>query len=59
MTNPLDFVSQVRSELKKVVWPSGHETVAMTVSVIIMSVCAMIYFFAADAVICFILGKIL
>ena len=57
--SPADFVSQVRSELKRVVWPSQHETFGMTIAVIVMMIVSMIYFFASDTVLCFILEKIL
>lgn len=57
--SPADFVSQVRSELRRVVWPSQHETFGMTVAVILMVVAAMVYFFVSDAFVCFVLEKIL
>jgi len=36
--NPLDFVRDVRSELRKVAWPSQRETVNLTVVVLAFSV---------------------
>jgi preprotein translocase subunit SecE len=36
--NPLDFVRDVRSELRKVAWPSQRETVNLTAVVIAFSV---------------------
>ncbi|HEX8968807.1 MAG TPA: preprotein translocase subunit SecE [Chloroflexota bacterium] len=36
--NPLDFVRDVRSELRKVAWPNQRETVNLTVVVIAFSV---------------------
>lgn len=57
--SPADFVSQVRSELKRVVWPSQHETFGMTVAVVLMVVAAMVYFFVSDTLVCFVLEKIL
>lgn len=59
MISPADFVSQVRRELQRVTWPTQRETVGMTVAVVIMVVCSMIYFFASDGIVCFILEKIL
>lgn len=36
--NPINFVRDVRSELRKVAWPSSRETVNLTVVVIALSV---------------------
>jgi preprotein translocase subunit SecE len=36
--NPLDFIRDVRSELRKVAWPSQRETINLTVVVIALSV---------------------
>jgi preprotein translocase subunit SecE len=59
MISPADFVSQVRRELQRVTWPTQRETVGMTVAVVIMVICSMIYFFVSDSIVCFILEKIL
>ena len=59
MISPADFVSQVRRELQRVTWPTQRETVGMTVAVVIMVICSMIYFFVSDSIACFILEKIL
>ncbi|MDR0677086.1 MAG: preprotein translocase subunit SecE [Holosporaceae bacterium] len=59
MISPAEFVSQVRRELQRVTWPSQKETMGMTVAVIMMMVCAMIYFFISDSIIYFCLRKIL
>ena len=59
MVNALEFVSQVRREMQRVTWPTQKETVGMTVAVILMVVCAMIYFYCADWVVYFCLQKIL
>ncbi len=59
MVNPADFVSEIRRELQRVTWPTQKETMGMTVAVVLMVVCAMIYFFISDAVIVYCLQKIL
>jgi preprotein translocase subunit SecE len=59
MISPADFVSQVRRELQRVTWPTQRETVGMTVAVVIMVICSIIYFFVSDSIVCFILEKIL
>lgn len=47
-TNPFTFLQQVRSETAKVTWPSQRETMISTIMVLIFSVIAMVFFFAAD-----------
>ncbi|MDR3179325.1 MAG: preprotein translocase subunit SecE [Holosporaceae bacterium] len=59
MISPAEFVSQVRRELQKVTWPTKNETFGMTAAVVVMIVCAMIYFSAADAVIYYTINKLL
>ncbi|MDR0968121.1 MAG: preprotein translocase subunit SecE [Holosporaceae bacterium] len=59
MISPAEFVSQIKREMQRVTWPTQKETVGMTVAVIVMSVCAMAYFFVADSAIYFCLRKIL
>jgi preprotein translocase subunit SecE len=49
-TNPFTFLQQVRAETAKVTWPSRRETMISTVMVLVFSVIAMIFFFAADQV---------
>src|SRR5579872_3116152 len=36
--NPLDFVRDVRSELRKVAWPSQRETINLTIVVLAFSI---------------------
>lgn len=36
--NPLDFVRDIRSELRKVAWPSQRETINLTAVVVAFSV---------------------
>ena len=47
-TNPFEFIQQVRSEVSKVTWPSQRETLISTVMVMVLSVIAAMFFFAAD-----------
>jgi preprotein translocase subunit SecE len=47
-TNPFVFLQQVRSEAAKDTWPSRRETMISTVMVLIFSLLAMLFFFAAD-----------
>jgi preprotein translocase subunit SecE len=50
MTNPFEFLQQVRTEVAKVTWPTRRETVITTAMVMGMSVIAAIFFLAADYV---------
>ena len=43
------FISQVRAEGRKIVWPSRKETWITSVMVLIMVVIAAIFFFVVDA----------
>lgn len=59
MTNPLQFIQQVRSEVAKIVWPTQRETMITTVMVFLMATVAAIFFFSVDQIIKFALNLIL
>ena len=50
-TTPVEFAKQVRQETSRVAWPSRRETIITTVMVLILSIVAAIFFFAADRLI--------
>lgn len=50
---PVEFFKQVRSEAKRVTWPTRQETITSTVAVFVMVVIASIFLFAADQVLSF------
>jgi preprotein translocase subunit SecE len=56
---PLEFLKQVRSETKKVTWPTRQETTQGTIAVFIMVLIAAIFLFLADQVISWIVRMIL
>ncbi|MCF6344708.1 MAG: preprotein translocase subunit SecE [Devosiaceae bacterium] len=58
-TNPLTFLQQVRTELKKVVWPSRNETLVSTIMVLIMVLLASLFFMFADQLISFAVQSLL
>ncbi len=58
-TNPFVFLQQVRSEIKKVVWPTRNETLISTIMVLIMVLLASLFFMLADQLISFIVQSIL
>jgi len=50
-TNPFTFLQQVRTEVKKVVWPSRNETIVSSIMVLIMVFLASVFFMLSDQVI--------
>ena len=48
ITNPLQFLQQVRGEVAKVVWPTRREVVLTTVMVFILSALAATFFSLVD-----------
>ena len=51
MINPAKFIKEVRSETKKVTWPSRKETTVTTVMVCIMVALASIFLMVSDQII--------
>jgi preprotein translocase subunit SecE len=48
MTNPFEFIQQVRSEASKVVWPTRRETLITTGLVLLLVAFASIFFTVVD-----------
>jgi preprotein translocase subunit SecE len=59
MTNPLEFLQEVRAEAGKVTWPSRRETLITTVLVILMVLLASLFFVVVDWVLRFAVTGIL
>ena len=51
MTNPAQFISQVRAEAAKIVWPTRREVVTTTIMVFIMAALFSVFFFLVDLLI--------
>jgi preprotein translocase subunit SecE len=49
--SPAQFVREVRQELAKVTWPNRKELIYTTISVLVMSALAALFFFVVDQVI--------
>ena len=49
-TTPIEFIQQVRTETRKVVWPSGRETVMTGVMVVIMTTLLAVFFLGVDSI---------
>lgn len=58
-TGPLEFVQQVKAEVKKVTWPSRKETTVSTIAVFIMVALAATFLFFADQVLAFLVNLVL
>jgi preprotein translocase subunit SecE len=50
MTNPFEFIQQVRAEAAKVVWPTRRETLITTGLVLALVVTVSIFFLVVDQV---------
>jgi preprotein translocase subunit SecE len=48
MTNPFQFLQQVRAEVSKVVWPTRREVLLTTLMVFILSALAATFFSLVD-----------
>ncbi|MEL0437747.1 preprotein translocase subunit SecE [Phycobacter sp. K97] len=51
MTNPVQFIQQVRAEVSKVVWPTRREVLLTTVMVFIMAALTATFFALVDLLI--------
>lgn len=58
-SNPFEFLQDVRSEAKKVTWPSRKETMITTGMVLLMAFVASLFFLLTDQVIAVVLRFIL
>ena len=50
MTNPFEFIQQVRAEAAKVVWPTRRETLVTTGLVLALVVFTSLFFVGVDTV---------
>ena len=51
MASPLEFFKQVRSESKKVTWPTRQETTVSTIAVFVMVFIAAVFLYFSDQLI--------
>ena len=51
MINPAQFISQVRAEAAKIVWPGRREVVTTTIMVFVMAGLFSLFFFLVDLLI--------
>ena len=57
MANPFQFLQEVRSEAKKVVWPTRRETMITSGLVILMVLASSLFFVVVDWVLRMALGS--
>jgi preprotein translocase subunit SecE len=48
-TTPLQFIEQVRTETRKVTWPTRKETVQTAIMVVIMTTILALFFLGVDS----------
>ena len=57
--SPVDYVRQVRAEMKKVTWPSRKETGISVIAVFVMVFIAALFLFFTDQLMSWLVGLIL
>lgn len=58
-TTPMEYIRQVKSEMKKVTWPTRQETITSTIAVFIMVTIAALFLFTADQILSYLVSLIL
>ena len=51
ITNPFQFIQQVRSEVSKITWPTRREVLITTIMVFVMSAIAALIYAVVDLII--------
>ena len=59
MTGPIEYIRQVRSEIRKITWPSRQETTVSTIAVFVMVFFASLFLYFADQIIALIVRFIM
>ena len=54
-TGPVQYTKEVKSEMKKVTWPSKDETIKSTIAVFVMVTIISLFLFFADQVMAFVI----
>lgn len=58
-TGPRAFIRQVRSEMKKVTWPTRQETTISVIAVFVMVFFASLFLFFSDQMIAYLIRSIM
>ena len=59
MSGPVQFIREVKSETKKVSWPTRKETIASTIAVFIMVLLASVFLYLSDQVLAYLVSLVL
>ena len=57
--SPVEYVRQVKAEMKKVTWPSRKETGVSVIAVFVMVFTAALFLFLADQMMSWLVGLVL
>ena len=58
-TSPAEFVKQVKSEGKKITWPSKNETITSMIAVFIMVFISSVFLYFTDQIIAFLIRMVM
>ncbi len=58
-TGPVEFVRQVKSETKKITWPSRQERIVSMIAVFVMVTISSIFLYFADQIIAYLIRLIM
>ena len=58
-TSPIEFVKQVQTEARKIVWPTRRETILTGIMVMIMTTLLGVFFLGIDSIFDFIVNSLL
>ncbi|MAS88135.1 MAG: preprotein translocase subunit SecE [Micavibrio sp.] len=56
---PIKFLNEVKSETKKVTWPTRKETIISTIMVLVMVIIISLFLYFADQIIAWLVSLIL
>lgn len=59
MKKAIDFLKEVRAELKKVTWPTRSETISSTYLVLVMVIMVSAYLGAVDSILAWLVKRVL
>ena len=57
--SPGQYVREVKAEMKKITWPSRHETTVSVIAVFIMVFIASLFLFMSDQILSFLVNMVL
>ena len=58
-TSPIEYYKQVRAEMKRVTWPSRHETTVSTIAVFVMVFLASVLLYVSYQIIAYVIQQIM